>query len=425
MLRPHGVSTKPEVSQREELASVLGVLTPVLDIVDTPVDAPEPPAWCSTRGWLEFLLALGDDELTASEGGSFFALLASRRDAPADLRELAVQVARCTHLPALATGELGLPAAALRGVSSRKRGQLAALLGVLPPLAANAARIVDVGAGQGHFARLAAELFQRHTLAIDRDPALLESGSERSALARHGAAHGVCFVEANVGHERLELRSTDLAVGLHACGELGDRLVVAAADARCDVALVSCCLQKTSAARRQPLSRAAGGFQVRKGALGLANLTTREEGVEASLVENLRAREARLALRYLLRDRGLDVGAGEEMRGVNRRRAQAGFAGLAAHAFALRGLPPPTPAEISSVADLARRDYAIIRRLSLPRSLLARLIELAIVRDRAAALEECGHAVAVAQLFQQHLTPRNTALFASAHPDRLPPLRPS
>jgi hypothetical protein len=59
----------------------------------------------------------------------------------------------------------------------------------------------------------------------------------------------------------------------------------------------------------------------------------------------------------------------------------------------------------------------------LPRSLLARLIELAVVRDRATALEERGHAVAVAQLFEQRLTPRNTVLFASAHPDRLPPLR--
>jgi hypothetical protein len=65
----------------------------------------------------------------------------------------------------------------------------------------------------------------------------------------------------------------------------------------------------------------------------------------------------------------------------------------------------------------------MIRRLSLPRSLLARVIELAVVRDRAAALEECGHAVVVAQLFEQRLTPRNTVLFASAHPERLPPLR--
>jgi hypothetical protein len=416
------VSTgKHELTQREELARVLTVLEPVLDIVDAPVDTTTPPAWCTERGWLDFLLALGDDELAASEAGGFTALLAAQPGAPAGLRELAEQVQRCTRLPALSSSGLPLPAAALRGVRQRKRGQLAALLGALSPLAAHAGRIVDVGAGRGHFSRLASELFQRQTLALDRNAALLRDGDER---ARRGGSSVVRFVEANIGQQRLELEPRDLAVGLHACGELGDRLVVAASAARCDVALVSCCLQKTSAAQRLPLSRQASGFAIRRNALGLTNLSTREGGVEASLADNLRAREARLGLRYLLRARGLDVAPGEEMRGVNRRRAQAGLTDLASHALALRQLPAPSALELSTFAGAARRDHAIIRRLSLPRSLLARLIELAIVRDRAAALEEIGQAVVVAQLFAEHLTPRNTALFASAQPERLPALRP-
>ena len=414
----------PRVSQREALASVLRVLTPVLDIVDTPVETPEPPAWCSERGWPAFLLKLGDDELSASERGGFASLLMNDPDAPAGLRELAAQVGHCTCLPALATNDLVLPAAALRGVAARKRGQLAALLGALAPLAANAGRIVDIGAGRGHLSRLASEVFRQKAVAIDRDAALLRRGGERSdERARLVGSLDVRFLHADVGQQQLVLEAGDLAVGLHACGELGDRLVSAAAASRCDVALVSCCLQKTSAARRQPLSRAGHGLDLRRGALGLTNLSAREDGVEASLVENVRAREARLALRYLLRGRGLDVGAGEEMRGVNRRRAQAGFADLATHALALRQLSPPSALELRSFAAAARRDHAVIRRLSLPRSLLARLIELAVVRDRAAVLEEHGHAVAVAQLFEQHLTPRNTVIFASAHPERLPPLR--
>ncbi len=423
---PPASSAKPRTSQAEELARVLGVLVPVLDIVDTPVETPEPPAWCRERGWLEFLSNLDDEDLFASECGGFAALLATRANAPAELIELSVRVEQCTRLPALGTSELALPAAALRGVNARKRGQLGALLGALSPFAGHAERIVDVGAGRGHLSRLASELFQRQTLALDRDPALLRSGIAQSEQqASQGGAPPVRFVEANVGRDRLELQHSDLAVGLHACGELGDRLVVAAAAARCDVALVSCCLQKTSAPRRLPLSHEArgfGSFAIRKSALGLTNLTPREDGVETSMAANLRAREARLGLRYLLRARGLNVAAGEEMRGVNRRRAQSGFADLAGHAFALRGLPAPTELELRTFAGAAQRDYAVIRRLSLPRSLLARLIELAIVRDRATALEESGQAVSVAQLFAQRLTPRNTVLFASADPDRLPPL---
>lgn len=412
------------MTQHEALAGVLRVLTPVLDIVDTPVETPIPPAWCSERGWVDFLLGLGDADLFASERGGFLSLLASNTDAPASLRELAWDVWRCTRLPALGTSELVLPAAALRGVKARKRGQLAALLGALAPLVANAERIVDVGAGRGHLSRLASELFRRQTVALDRDASLLRQGGERSnERARLVGPLDLRFLQANVGEQALELRAGDLAVGLHACGELGDRLVSAAATSRCDVALVSCCLQKTSAARRAPLSRGGRALDLRRGALGLTNLSARDDGVEASLAENVRARETRLALRYLLRSRGLDVGAGEEMRGVNRRRAQTGFADLATHALTLRQLPPPSPLELRTFAEAACRDHAVIRRLSLPRSSLARLIELAIVRDRATALEECGHAVAVAQLFEQHLTPRNTVIFASAQPGHLPPLR--
>jgi len=415
---------RPRASQKEELAHTLSVLTPLLDIIDAPVEAPEPPTWCTRRGWLTFLLQLDDQAVFMSERGGFAALLAGNPGAPVELRELAAQVRDCTRLPALDTGDLSLPAAALRGVGARKRGQLAALLGALPSLAAHAERIVDVGAGRGHLSRLASELFQTQTLALDRDAALLRSGGARSdERARQVGALPLCFVEANLGPERLELQASDLALGLHACGELGDRLVSAAAAARCDLALVSCCLQKTSAARRPALSQEARGFCIRKSALGLTNLSARDAGVEASLADNLRAREARLALRYLLRARGLELANGQEMRGVNRRRAQTGFSDLAAHALALRQLPAPSASELGHFAELAHRDYAVMRRLSLPRSLLARLVELAVVRDRASALEESGQTVAVAQLFEQRLTPRNTVLFASAHAERLPPLR--
>ena len=68
----------------------------------------------------------------------------------------------------------------------------------------------------------------------------------------------------------------------------------------------------------------------------------------------------------------------------------------------------------------ARRRYARMRRLSLPRNMLARLLEIAVVLDRGAALEESGHAVQWASIFERAVSPRNLALFASRHPERLP-----
>ena len=411
----------PRVSASERLRSALGVLEPALDIVGTPVEAAEPPDWCSRRGWADFLLALSDTELAACDEHGLESGLGLVANVPRELQALAASVRRETALPRLRSPRLALPPEALRGVSARKREQLGALLGAAAPLAACARRVVDVGAGSGHLARLSAELFQRETLALEREAPRLATAQRRSEeRARNVGALDLRFAVTDVGPDRLELLATDLALGLHACGELGDRLVLAAAAARSDLLLCSCCFQKIATPERVMLSRAGGTFSLKKSVLGLANLTSQAIGVEASLSDNLRGREVRLALRRLLQARGLNVRAGEEMRGVNRRRAQAGLTELATRVLAQRHLPPPTPAELREHADAARREHAAIRRLSLPRNLLARLVEVSVVLDRAARLEESGQSVLVAELFEQRVTPRNTAIFATADPRRLP-----
>jgi hypothetical protein len=408
-------------SRRDELAAVLRVLTPVLDVVATPIESAQPPAWCQKRGWDGFLCGLSDADLNACERRG--TQLTELADAPVELRELALAAQRLTRLPRLAAPKASLPRAALRGIRARKREQLDALIGVLASIVDGAQRIVDVGAGSGHLSRLAAELFALDTWAVDRDAERLRRGGERNAArARSVGELSVRFVQANVGQQLLALRPDDLAIGLHACGELGDRLVLAASKAGCDLVLISCCLQKTSGEHRLPLSRAAAPLLLPRKVLGLTNLTSRVEGVEATLADNLAARESRLALRYLLQARGVSLHAGEEMRGINRRRAHAGLNDLAQHAFARLGLPLPTASELRAHAARARDDYAVMRRLALPRNMLARLVELAVVLDRAALLEEQGAFVRLAQLVEDRVTPRNTLLFASRRLERLPAL---
>lgn len=398
------------------LAGVLHTLRPVHDILDGRVEDVEPPAWCERRGWTGYLLALDDATLRRCEEEGLGARAADLPGAPADLVALAAAVVAATRLPVLHV-DLATPTEpALRGVSARKRLQLPALLGAVGAMAERAGRIVDVGAGNGHFTRLAASHFDREALGIERDPGRVAGAEARAAAVGSGAR----FLAVDACRETLAFAPDDLAVGLHACGELGDRLVLAAAAAGCDVALVSCCLQKIEGPTRAPLSRAAAGFALRKDTLGLANLTAQPLGVESSLDATLAAREARFALLRLLRERGVELAPGEEMRGINRRRAHAGLAVIAAQALSLRGLPAAGEAEIARHALEAHRRYAQVRRLSLPRSMLARLVELAVVLDRAAALEESGHAVRVATLFERAVTPRNIALFASREGERLP-----
>lgn len=404
------------------LSGALRVLFPVLDIVDQAPSEPEPPAWCRRRGWDEFLLALDDHTLQACEAeGLWRAVLREDRAAPESLRELAQQVENVTRRPRVGAAAMPLPSGSLRGVSARKREQLAALLSASSSLAARATRIVDVGAGSGHLSRLAAELFERETLGVDRDARRSAAASEwgRKRAFDVGPLR-LSFIVADACAEAPDFAENDLLFGLHACGELGDKLVLEATRTGADLALVSCCLQKIRTTRREALSKLGAELSLRRAALGLTNLSVSAEGVETSVAEALRAREVRFALRQLLQSRGVTLAPGEEMRGINRRRARDGLHELARRALAARSLSAASADEIAQHERAAAVAYARVRRLSLPRNLLARLVELSVVLDRAVALEERGHAVHVATFCERRVTPRNLALFASKDAERLP-----
>ncbi len=400
------------------LERTLDTLLPALDIVAQRVDDASVPAWCEQRGWTEYLLGLSEQDLRRCEAEGLAVVATSLANIPDSLTELASRVRELSALPTLA-----LPLASVelnfRGVAQRKQYQLAALLAALPRFVTRATRIVDVGAGSGHFTRLSASHFQRDALGLERDPARVARASSRQTV--HGDRQFPArFSVIDALREGIALDPNDLAIGLHACGELGDALVRAVAAQSADLALVSCCLQKIAAAHRLPLSGAARGLSLQRETLGLSNLSSQAFGVETSIELTMQARQARYGLRYLLRARGLDVEPGAEMHGINRRQAHAGFAQIAARALARRGLPPLSDAERRETEPRAARDFAAIRRLSLPRDMLARVIELAVVLDRAAYLIERGYAVRVATLFERAVTPRNVALFASREPARLP-----
>jgi len=138
----------------------------------------------------------------------------------------------------------------------------------------------------------------------------------------------------------------------------------------------------------------------------------------------MQARQARFALRQLLRARGLEIAPGVEMQGINRRRAHAGLSEIATRSLSQRGLPPPTKAELAHHEREALVHFHAVRRLSLPRNMLARAVELSVVLDRASHLLERGYAVSVATLFERAVTPRNISLFASRDATRLPAVRP-
>lgn len=406
-------------SPRAALARALDVLEGAADVVRERVSDERAPSWADGRGWTEALDRLSDRELQACEEQGLCRVAPDLPGMPASLVNLALAVTAATELPSLDTDDREPP---LRtGVGARKRHQLAALLDAIAPMAAHKRRVVDIGAGKGHFSRAASEALAKEVLGLDRDPARVRAAIDLSAPDGRAT-----FLRLDVFSEALPLGPDDLAVGLHACGEVGDRTAAAAAEAGSDLALVSCCLQKIQGDLRPPLSLAARarGAELPRQILGLSNLTARAAGVERSLSETNRAREHRLALRLLLRSRGALVDHGEELRGINRRRALAGLEGIAERALEMRGLRPATAGELARAAEEAKLRFARMRRWNLPRSMLSRLIEVTVSLDRAAILEEHGLAAAVMTLVDPSVTARNIIVLASRDPARLPRSRP-
>ena len=97
-------------------------------------------------------------------------------------------------------------------------------------------------------------IYGRDALGLERDEARVAT-----ATTLAGEDPTTRFVAFDACGGELVFEPSDLAVGLHACGDVGDQVIAAAGEAACDVALVSCCYQKIASPERLPLSRSARG----------------------------------------------------------------------------------------------------------------------------------------------------------------------
>ncbi len=382
------------------------LLREVREVIDERPVGAAVPRWAARRGWGPFLAGLHDDAVEIAERVGLAGVIGGWADAPTSLRAVSAAVSAATALPRLA-GPGGVWVD--RRVSARKGAQVAAFGAVAAGVAAGRRRVVDVGSGHGHLTRHLASVFDVAAEGWERDPARVETAR---ALSRDPRTR---FVAAEVGALAATLRGDDLVVGLHACGGLGDLAVEAARAVGAAVALVGCCPQKREGARA-PLGteespRADLTFD--RAVLGLANVGDGEAGVEDDLATRTRSRVQRRALAALLRAAGRGGEPGEEMRGINRRRATGDFHDLAAHAFGARGMAPPGSAALREALTAAWRDHAVERRMVLPRAMLGRLLEVWIALDRAEHLRRSGRAVRVGVVFEVAVSPRNVLVLGA------------
>lgn len=365
----------------------------------------EPPRWCEARGWTSYLRDLKDDEVLEAERDGLGALLARAPRAPDTLVALARDVARIVDLPMAESAPR--ETAAARRASPRKMRQIAAFAAALPRLPDATSRVVDIGSGHGHLTRhLARELgLEAEGWERDADRVAVANALTGDARTR--------FRAIDVREAADALRASDLVVGLHACGALGDLATEAAAAAGASLALVGCCMQKRDGDRASLARAADPSLTLGRAALGLGNVRDGDEGVEAGLADRTASRVNRVALGLLLVEAGQTFPHGGEMRGINRRRANDSLANLVAAAFAVRGLSPPADEARARAAREAHAIYTQQRRWELPRTMLARAIEVWVALDRAALLARAGYACEVKVLFPASVSPRNIVVLAA------------
>jgi len=388
---------------RERFSAAAGLIAAHRDVLDARPGDSNAFAVLHDRGWASFLLAMDEQRLVEAE---ILGVSARWSDAPASLAAMVSEVRRTCDLPAFASTHSGR--APRRLESPAKRAQVDAFAAAILPLARRARRVLDVGSGHGHLTREIAERIELEVIGLERNAALADRARSLSCTA------SLSFDVTDVLHDGLPLGREDCVVGLHACGELGDAMVERAAESGARVALCGCCLQKRRGPMRLALSSSDGALALPKRLLGLSNLTARDEGVENSRAENVAARERRLALHELLSKEGPALRFGEEIAGLNRRRAHDDLPELVRRAFEQRGRAVPSAAAIAEAAAWARVEHGRMRRLGLARAMLARPVEVFVLLDRALYLEERGFAVTIGTLFPASVSARNLALVGEA-----------
>lgn len=393
------------------IASLLDLLHPVLT---HRVTKPTPPPSLSPQT-AQSLLSLPQtalDEIDRRGAIDFFS--DPTNESPPYLRNLSLQASKLLSAfpyisPPLQDQPLSRRRSRARPHASKKH-QISAITSLLSHITpATSTRILDIGAGHGHLAANLAKTLQTPIHAFDRDPQLLNIASK---LHFYRNLH---LNLANVGQEHIPATENDVLIGLHACGALGDTLIRTAADAKvAAVCLVSCCLQKHPPMHfRFPLSQTANQCSTLRRALTvspkLLGITNRPRA--SPTPSALSNRVTRHALRTLLLENGLKLSTGDELRGISRHALKQGLSHVYQLAIQAHDLQNPihvTNINIEKRIACASEEYRVMRLLSIPRVLAGQVLEMALVLDRAAVLEEAGFEnVLTCRVWPPTVSPRN------------------
>lgn len=356
------------------------------------------PPWCEALPQLVAELLALDDAQTArlaADDAARYELL--RRHLP-EFDEIAA----LSELPVAS----GVPLRDLGAhfdwaIPGRKRAQIEAFCAAVGrPLAG----VVDWCAGKGHLGRLIAAQWGVDVVGLERDTALIDDSDRLARRARQGTqcAEAVDVLAGDAPVSRLAGRHV---VALHACGDLHRNLVreaIAASAAAIDFA--PCCYDRLSAASLESAAGAVPALSFGRVDLKLAVTGTTTAAPRETA---LREQESRwkLAFMTLMAD-GHEL-TYRPLRAVPTAWLREDFRSFCRQLAEREDLLLPSLADFAKAEAAGETRWRRAERLNLLRFGWRRAIEVWLVLDLAAALENAGYTVRVATFCDAVLTPRN------------------
>ncbi len=354
----------------------------------------------------DVLLALSDDELAAldKEPERLQAFFEPYIPALNALPELIALTRR--KEPALS-----FPFWLTNGVKGRKIQQLESFVSCIDE---SKLPILEWCAGKGHLGRMAHFAFGVAVHSVELQAPLVKSGQ---ALA-HKLAMPIRFSEQDVlaedAHRHVECEQH--AVALHACGQLHTQLMSHAAKAKTQKLTISpCCYHLISTPIYEPLSQLAAHSQITLSQDDL-KLALQETVTAPARVTRLRQLEVtwRLGFDALQRDiTGND--AYLPVPSVAKAIFSQTFADFCQWAAEKKGISLPQGMDYPAYLAKGQRRKTITDRIELVRHVFRRAIEIWLILDRVAYLEEQGYQVDVAEFCDKQVTPRNIIIKAARH----------
>ncbi len=272
-------------------------------------------------------------------------------------------------------------------------------------------KVVDWCAGKAHLGRaLAFQWEHADVLALERNPALARAAADLAL--RDGLTLRAETCDVMGSGVRDQLTGAAHAVALHACGALHRRLLeMSVASGVSAVSCAPCCFH-LGPGGELPRSMAA-----RPADPGLAPADLRtavQEEVTAG--GHARRRRERLQVWQLGFDALLREGAGRSVYaaapGAPAEVLAGDFAGYCQHAAVLKGSVLPTMVDYTRWERRGEVRFREVAALDLVRRRFRRLIELWLVADLGAWLEEAGYRVRLQTFCTASLSPRNLLLQA-------------